>query len=269
MGDLQLAITIGIDPQAFGLGPISIRWYGLMYVVGIAIGVVIVQRVATRLGASVDDLWDLFPFAFVAGLVGGRLYYVVQNDLSDYLRDPLEILAVWHGGMAFFGAIIGVMLAIVLLAWVKGLKLWPTLDAVALFAAIGQPFGRIGNIINGDVLGYSTSLPWGTAYTHERSFAPELGVPYHPAAAYSILANLVLLAALALVIRARVREGVVFATYLVGYSVTQFVVFFWRANTVTAFGLKQAQLTAIVIGVIGILVLVHIAKSRRASDAVR
>ncbi|MCK9487737.1 MAG: prolipoprotein diacylglyceryl transferase [Dehalococcoidia bacterium] len=267
MLDPLLAITIGIDPEALALGPISVRWYGVMYVVGIAVGIMVVQRVAPRLGASVDALWDLFPMAFVAGLLGGRLYYVVQNDPASYLREPARILAFWQGGMAFFGAIIGVTIAIVAFAAVRRLEVWPLLDAVALFAAVGQPFGRIGNIINGDVIGYETSLPWGTIYEHARAFAPELGVAYHPAAAYSILANLVLLAVLSWVIRARVRSGVVFAAYLVGYSVTQFVVFFWRANTITLFGLKQAQLTAIVTGILGALVLVYLLRMRRTSPA--
>lgn len=261
MVDASLAITIGIDPEAVAIGPISIRWYGLMYVAGIVVGILVLQRVAPRLGASVDDLWDLFPVALVAGLLGGRLYYVVQNDPDSYLREPSRILAVWEGGMAFFGAIIGVTIAIGAFAAVKRIAVWPLLDAVALFAAVGQPFGRIGNIINGDVIGDETSLPWGTAYVHERAFSPELGVAYHPAAAYSILANLVLLAVLAWVIRARLRSGVVFAVYLVGYSVTQFVVFFWRANSITLFGLKQAQLTAIVIGVLGTLILVYLARA--------
>lgn len=261
MLDPLLAITIGIDPEAVAIGPISIRWYGLMYVVGITIGTLVVQRVAPRLGASVDDLWDLFPVALVAGLLGGRLYYVVQNDPGSYLRNPFRILAVWEGGMAFFGAIIGVTIAIGAFAAVKRVAVWPLLDAVALVAAVGQPFGRIGNIINGDVIGDETSLPWGTVYVHERAFSPELGVAYHPAAVYSILANLVLLGVLAWVIRTRLRSGVVFAVYLVGYSVTQFVVFFWRANSITLFGLKQAQLTAIVIGALGAVVLLYLARA--------
>jgi len=156
MSSVQLAITIGIDPEAFAIGPLSVRWYGLMYVVGIMAGILVVQRMAPRLGASVDLLWDLFPVALGAGLLGGRLYYVVQNEPLDYLRDPIEIVAVWHGGMAFFGAIIGVTAAIVGFAWRRRADAWPILDAVALFAAVGQPFGRIGNIINGDVIGYPT-----------------------------------------------------------------------------------------------------------------
>ncbi len=239
-------IDINIDPVAFHLGGFAVRWYGIMYVVGIVIGAQLAKRFVRRLGASEDDLWSVFPWAVVFGLIGGRLYYVVQNDQMYFLHHPLQIFAVWNGGMAFFGAIAAVALTIAAFAWRRGLAIWPMLDVAALFAAFGQPFGRIGNIVNGDILGYATHLPWGTAYLNPGSFAPELGVAYQPAAAYEILANLVLIAALVLVVRRGTMPGRVTAAYLAGYSITQFVVFFWRANSITALDLKQAQLTAVV-----------------------
>lgn len=250
-----LAITIGIDPEAVAIGPWSVRWYGLLYIVAIGAGILVAQRVVARLGTDMDTLWDLLPVALIAGLLGGRLYYMVQNDFGSYVAAPLEILAIWNGGMAFFGAVIGVTVAIALFAWNRRAAVWPLLDVVAVIAAVGQPIGRIGNVINGDVIVYPTSVPWATAYTHERAFVPELGVPYHPAAAYALLAGLALLVVMAVIVRLGPRAGTVFATYLVGYSVTQFVVFFWRANSITLFGLKQAQLTAIVVGLVGLAIL--------------
>lgn len=263
----MLTILIGIDPVAISLGPLQIRWYGLMYVLGIGLGLWVVSRFAARLRIHQDDPWEFAPVGLLAGLLGGRLYYVVQNNPSHYLDHPQDILAIWQGGMAFFGAIIAVTVAVIAYArWRHG-PLWAFLDAGVLFAAIGQPIGRIGNIVNGDVIGYPTDLPWGTAYTHAGAFAPELGVAYHPAAAYSILAGLVLLAALFAVLRLR-RPGLVFATYLIGYSVTQFVVFFWRANSITAFGLKQGQLTAIGVALVGLAVLFVLLCRPRDPEAV-
>lgn len=250
-----LSITIGIDPVAFEIGPLSVHWYGVMYVVGIAFAAWVTQRIAPRYGANVDALWDLFPLAIFTGLVGGRLYFVAQDGIVEYLREPGQIFALWDGGMAFFGAIIAVVATILVFAWVRGLSVWPILDVVSVFAVIGQCFGRIGNIVNGDVIGGPTDLPWGTAYTHPDSFAPVAGLPYHPAAAYSILANLVLLGVLYAVWRRWRLTGVTFGTYLVGYSVTQFVIFFWRSNPTVAFGLRQAQLTAIVVGLVGAAII--------------
>ena len=259
----MLTILIDIDPVAIALGPVQIRWYGLMYMVGIWLGLAVVARLAPRLGVTADDVWEFAGIGVIAGLLGGRLYYVVQNHPSHYLEHPEDILAVWQGGMAFFGAIIAVAAAVIVFARWRGRSVWPFLDAGALFAAIGQPIGRIGNIVNGDVIGYPTDVPWGTAYANEGAFVPQLGVAYHPAAAYSILAGLVLLGVLFAVVRLR-RPGVTFATYLIGYSLTQFVIFFWRANSITAFGLKQAQLTAIGVGLVGLAVLLLLQRARRA-----
>src|SRR5690606_730340 len=250
-----LSITIGIDPVAFSIGGVDVHWYGLMYIVGISFAAWVTSRIAGRMGADVDALWDLFPIAIFTGLAGGRLYFVLQDGFGDYLRNPGDIIALWDGGMAFFGAIIAVVATIIVFARIRGLSVWPMFDVISVFAVIGQMFGRVGNIVNGDVIGSATTAAWGTAYTHADSFAPELGVPYHPAAAYSILANLVLLGVLYAVFRRWRYTGVTFGTYLVGYSVTQFVIFFWRSNSITACGLKQAQLTAIVVGLIGAAIL--------------
>ena len=250
-----LSITIGIDPVAFSIGGLEVHWYGIMYVVGISIAAWVVTKIAGRMGADLDALWDLFPIAIFTGLAGGRLYFVVQDGITDYLKHPGDIVAVWDGGMAFFGAIMAVVATIFVFARVRGISPWPLFDVISVFAVIGQMFGRIGNIVNGDVIGAETSVPWGTAYTHPDSFAPLLNVPYHPAAAYSILANVVLLGVLYLAWRRYRYTGVTFGTYLIGYSVTQFVIFFWRNNSITAFGLKQAQLTAIVIGLLGAAIL--------------
>ncbi len=248
-------IRIGIDPTAFHIGPVAIHWYGLFYVVAIIVGVEIARRYVTTFGADEDELWGFLPWAIGAGLLGGRLYYVLQNRQGYYLSNPEHILAAWEGGMAFFGAIGAVLIAAIIYAYRHRISLLPMLDVAAIFAAVGQPIGRIGNIINGDILGYQTSLPWGTAYTHPDSFAPQLGVAYQPAAAYEIIANLLLIGLMWLVLR-RVRwPGLAAATYLLGYSVTQFIVFFERSNSIAAFGLKQAQLTAIVTFVFSLLLI--------------
>lgn len=270
MSSFALAvIRIGIDPTAFHLGPVAIHWYGLFYVVAIIIGVEIARRYVTTFGANEDELWGFLPWAIGAGLLGGRLYYVVQNRQGYYLSNPEHILAAWEGGMAFFGAIGAVLIAAVIYARINKISLLPMLDVAAIFAAVGQPIGRLGNIVNGDILGYETSLPWGTAYTHPDSFAPQLGVAYHPAAAYEIIANLLLLGFLYVVLRRRRWPGLAASLYLLGYSVTQFIVFFGRSNSIAALGLKQAQLTAIVVFLLSLVLLritYQLFRKRRTSE---
>ena len=118
------------------------------------------------------------------------------------------------------------------------------LDVAALFAIVGQFFGRIGNIINGDVIGYQTNLPWGVVYANPNSFAARHDVAYQPAAAYEAIIDILLFGMLWF-LRKKVKPGILFFIYIIGYSVSQIIVFTWRDNDVIFMGLKQAQLTAI------------------------
>ncbi len=264
---LIASITIGINPTAFHLGPIAFRWYGIMYVVAIFVGANVAKRYVTAFGADEDQLWDLFPWAVGAGLLGGRLYYVVQNRQSYYLHNPQHILAFWEGGMAFFGAIFAVAACLLIYAYIHKISLLPILDVAAVFAAVGQPLGRIGNIINGDIVGKVTDLPWGTVYTNPNTFAPQTGVAYHPAAAYEIIANLILLGVMWWVLHRWRPPGFAAALYLIGYSVTQFAVFFWRDQSITALGLRQAQLTAIVVFIFGLAFAVWVFRHKQSQPA--
>jgi phosphatidylglycerol:prolipoprotein diacylglycerol transferase len=146
--------------------------------------------------------------------------------------------------MAFYGAVFAVVIVLVVLAWHNRFPIWIFLDFAALFAVVGQFFGRIGNFINGDVIGYPTNLPWGVIYTNSNSFAPQHDIAYQPAAAYEAIIN-VLLFVLLWNLRRRVRPGILFFVYIFGYSLSQIIVFTWRDNEVILFGLKQAQMTAI------------------------
>ena len=124
------------------------------------------------------------------------------------------------------------------------LSVWKFLDVAVLFAAVGQFFGRIGNIINGDVLGYPTTLPWGFMYTNPNSFAPSHDIAYQPAAVYEAIINIIIFVILWR-LRHKFRDGILFFIYIFLYSLSQVLIFFVRDNEVILFGLKQAQLTAI------------------------
>ena len=242
--------VVDIDPVIVHLGPIALRWYGLLYVVGIFVGLRVALPYARSIGLDEDTAWAVFGPALICGLLGGRLYYVIQSDLGGYLREPWRILATWEGGMAFFGAVFGATGAIAFVAWRRHLSretLGKLLDGAALFAAVGQAFGRVGNIINGDVLGPPTSLPWGVAYVNAGTFAPQRGVAYHPAAVYELLFNLLLIAVLWALRHRLPRPGLLFVTYLGLYCVGQVLIFFWRNNDVLLLGLRQGQLTALAV----------------------
>ena len=265
-------IVIDIDPVLLYInGAPLIRWYGVMFVVGMLVAVTAAVKYGQEKGLSEDDFWTIFWPATIAGLVGARLYYVAQSDPLSYLAQPWRILATWEGGLAFYGAIFGAALAILVVCYLRRLSIWDVLDVGAIFGVVGQTFGRIGNMFNGDIVGYPTTLPWGFIYAHPNSFVADRALPLHgtmsfpisiissdvaaslgltayqPAAVYEFFFNIALFTFLWR-IRGRVKTpGLLFATWLVIYSAGQFLLFFVRDNVVLYYGLKQAQLTAIAV----------------------
>ena len=254
---MPLVITFPFSPIAVQFWIVTIRWYGVGYAVAFLVGLWLVGRYM-RYRDITEASWGTLAFwSIVLGLVGARLYYDVQNGFGYYLTHPQDILAVWQGGMAYFGAVFTVPFLVFIWTRVRRLPFWVFADAAALFAAVGQPIGRLGNIVNGDIVGYPSDLPWAMRYTHPQSLAPQLGVAYQPAAAYELLLGLVMLTVLLLLWRyRRPQPGALFVLYLPMYAVSQFIVFFWRANSITAFGLKQAQLSAIVLFALSMVVVV-------------
>src|SRR5579871_420377 len=272
--------VINIDPIAFSIGPVAIHWYGIMYVVAITVALWVLFRYTRKQGIHEEQIWGIFFWTVIAGLIGGRLYFVIQqpNLVSNYLLRPINIIAVWDGGMAFYGAVFLGTLTLFLIAPRYGIDRFFAIDCGALFAAIGQPFGRIGNIINGDILGQAVSNgavnvpaqtcahapciayvsdahiqpPWSLVYLNAHNTFVTPGIAYQPAQIYEILFNLaILVILLPLCYRLpRIKAGYFFALYLALYSVSQFIVFFLRGTEPTTpfLGinfLKQAQWTAL------------------------
>lgn len=246
-------IKIGIDPVLIRLGPIAVHWYGIMYVVGISAGLYVALRYAEHHGITRDLAYEIFWPVLIGSLVGGRLYYVVQSNFGWYLQHPAQILATWEGGMAFYGAVFLGGITAFVVCRIKGVSFARVLDVAALFIPLAQTFGRIGNIINGDIVGYPSNLPWATQYTNpNNTFIPSHTIAYQPAAAYELLFSLALFG-LIWAVRNRFRiPGTLFELWLVVYSIGQFFLFFGRQNVIVMFGLKQAQLTAIAVIVLSI-----------------
>jgi phosphatidylglycerol:prolipoprotein diacylglycerol transferase len=251
-------IYINIDPVLVHLGPLALRWYGLMYVVGIIMGLWIIRGYTERNGIDQDMVYRILWWCIAAGLIGGRLYFVIQqpNLVDYYLKNPIHIIATWEGGMAFYGAIFLVIPTLIWRARVERINPLVLVDAGVLFAAAGQIFGRIGNLINGDIIGYPSTLPWSTVYQNPNSWAclnpATCNVPVQPAAGYELLINLVLLATMLYLAKRVRRPGILMLVYLYSYAITQFLIFFTRANDIVSFlginaGLKQAQWTSLVV----------------------
>jgi phosphatidylglycerol---prolipoprotein diacylglyceryl transferase len=254
-------ITINIDPVLFSIGSLSVRWYGLMYIVGITVGLLVAWPYSKSKGIASDQMEKIVLYTVPAGFVGARLYYDLQQPLEQFVSQPWRLIAVWEGGMAFYGAIFAVVITIIILTWRMKIPVWKFLDTAVIFAAVGQFFGRIGNIINGDVLGYPTTLPWGFIYAHPNSFAPRHDIAYQPAAVYEALINIILFSIL-WVLRNRVKPGILFFVYIIGYSLSQIIVFFWRDNEILFLGLKQAQVTAIGVIIAAVILFIYYSRQR-------
>jgi phosphatidylglycerol---prolipoprotein diacylglyceryl transferase len=262
-------ITINVDP-VLHLGPLPIHWYGIMYAVAFLVAYQFgVLPYAIRRGLPKAVAEKITVWTIIFGLLGGRLYYVVQQpDLwQNYVLHPINIIAFWQGGMAFFGAIIVGFATLAICAWRYGYNPWIALDGGVLFAVVGQPIGRIGNIINGDILGAPSTLPWATAYSnmnavlqpHFSLCTPAQCIAYQPAAAYEALGTILIGVILYVLFRRNPRPGVLAITYVGLYAISQLILFQFRASEPPGpLGLREAQWTSIAMLVIAVPALYFI-----------
>jgi len=218
-----------IDPVAFWIGPLPVKWYGLAYVAGLVLGRFYVRQLL-RQGRlwpnekrpfALEQADDLLLYMTVGVLLGGRLGYVLFYQPLLYLTDPLEVVAVWHGGMSFHGALLGSIIAIILFARRVGAYVWSVMDLCAAATPMGLFFGRLANFINGELWGRVSDVPWAMVF-------PGFGAgpfPRHPSQLYeATLEGVVLFAVLWWLTHSKLalrRPGVVAGAFLAGYGLAR------------------------------------------------
>jgi phosphatidylglycerol:prolipoprotein diacylglycerol transferase len=252
-----------IDPVFLELGPLQLRWYGLMYMVSFIIGYFLLKRYARAKAVKLsgDDVYDLLFFLILGVMIGGRLGYVLFYDLHGYLEAPLQILYIWQGGMSFHGGFLGVLAAVYFLCRRRGWSFPETADLVCAVAPVGLGLVRLGNFINGELFGRPTTLPWGVIF-------PEGGpLARHPSQIYeALLEGLVLLIVLGWLYRKNLRPGTV-AWALIGlYGLFRFMVEFVREpDSHIGFDLgplTRGQLLTLPMMVVGLAMMFTYARQR-------
>lgn len=220
-----------LDPWAIHFsGNFGIRWYGLAYLAGFLLGGFILTRWARRgrLAIPPEEVPTFLAYAIAGVVIGGRLGYCLLYEPSYVFHHPLEILALWHGGMASHGGIAGLILALCLFARQRHLSVLPLLDAAAVTGPLGIAFGRIANFVNGELWGRPARVPWAVIFP-QAPLVNGLQVPRHPSQIYAagIEGLLVFLIAQWIYLRTP-RPGLTTATVCIAYGTGRFIDEFWR-----------------------------------------
>ncbi len=257
-----MAITLNpISPVAFSLFGLDVRWYALAYVAGFVVGYWLFKRLMRAENAVVKldkkQLDDLLTWVVFGVILGGRFGYVLFYDLGYFLAHPLEIFAVWHGGMSFHGGLIGVIISTFLFAKARKLNPWSVLDLMAVVAPIGLFFGRIANFINREVMGRPTDVPWAVVFNGDTP------VPRHPSPLYEAATEGILLFLIMYYLynhtRLRARPGALAGIMGMGYATFRMFCELFRAPDVqigflTTWGLTMGQLLSLIMFFCGALI---------------
>lgn len=248
-----------LSPIAISLGPIEIRWYGIIIGIGIALALILVMREAERRGLQKDLFADLMLWAIPIAIISARIYYVIfQWDY--YSQNPGDIIKIWEGGIAIHGALIGAVITTYVFAKKRGVSFWKLADIAAPSIILGQAIGRWGNFMNQEAHGGEVT----------RSFLEGLHLPefiinqmyingayYHPTFLYESLWNIVGFVILLLLRRVNLRRGELFLTYVIWYSIGRFFVEGLRTDSLMLTeNLRIAQTISIVLVIAAVILLV-------------
>ena len=261
----SLAVFTSPGPLVFQLGPFSLRWYGLLIAAAVLVGLMLAMQLARRRGIDSALVADLLPVLVVGSVIGARLYYVAL-EWRQYQGRWSDILAIWRGGIAIHGALIGGVLATILFCRSRRQAFWPLLDVLVPSVALGQAIGRWGNFFNSEAFGLPTDLPWQLTIPRTQrpvEFLERTG--FHPTFLYESLWNLGVCALLLLLFRRasrgriRLPAGALSCVYLMAYSSGRVWIEGLRIDPLCLFatppfcegGLRMAQLVSLLLIALG------------------
>ena len=239
-------------PILWRIGPITIRWYGLLIAIAVLIGVSLSQYLAKRRNVNPELLSDLSIWLVIGAIPAARLYYVLFQ-WPEYAQHPERIIAIWQGGIAIHGAILGGLVAALIFAKLKQVSFWQLADLVAPSLILGQAIGRWGNFFNSEAFGDPTNLPWKLYIPVDRRPPDFINNEYfHPTFLYESLWDLMVFALLiTLFIRSlqgkpRLKIGTLFLTYLAAYSLGRLWIEGLRTDSLMLGPLRMAQVVSLI-----------------------
>ncbi|WP_396810496.1 prolipoprotein diacylglyceryl transferase [Microcoleus sp. FACHB-SPT15] len=262
MSSLTLAFQFASPgPILFELGPFAIRWYGLLIASAVLIGVSLSQDLAKRRNVNPDLLGDLAIWLVLSAIPAARLYYVLF-EWEQYSKRPDQIIAIWNGGIAIHGAIIGGTLAALIFARLKKVSIWQLADLVVPSLILGQAIGRWGNFFNSEAFGRPTNMPWKLYIPPQQRPLEFINFEYfHPTFLYESLWNLMVFGILMTLFfrdlkkRSHLKVGTLALIYMVAYSAGRVWIEGFRTDSLMIGPLRIAQivsLSAIALGLLGL-----------------
>ncbi|KQL33305.1 MULTISPECIES: prolipoprotein diacylglyceryl transferase [Bacillaceae] len=249
-----------IDPVAFSLGPLEVRWYGVIIALGIILAFIVAQREMVKRGFHPEYLTDLLIWAVPLAIVGARIYYVIFK-WDFYSQNPEKIIQIWNGGIAIHGALIASFLTAYFFTKKRGTSFWKLTDVVAPSLLIGQAVGRWGNFMNQEAHGGEVT----------RTFLENLMLPnwiieqmyidgkyYHPTFLYESVWNIIGVIILISLRKVNLRRGEIFLLYIIWYSVGRFFIEGMRTDSLYLIGdLRTAQVVSLLGIIIALILLVY------------
>ncbi len=251
-------IEWNINPEIVRIGAFAIRWYGLLFVLSFLVGMEIMSWIFRQEKKNKKDLEDLAWYVILGTIIGARLGHCLFYNPSYYLSNPLEILAVWHGGLASHGAAIGILIAIYIYTKkTEGISYLWIFDRLVITVALGGAFIRIGNLMNSEIYGKPTNSNWGFIFTAVDD------LPRHPTQIYEALAYFIIFIILFLLYkykRERLKEGELFGYFLIGVFGFRIFVEYFKENQEAfeySLPLNMGQLLSIPLVIFGLYLVIR------------
>lgn len=257
-------ITWDVGPELLNIGPLSVRWYGLLFAMAFIVGFQIMQWMYKRENKPVSDVEQLAIYMILGTVIGARLGHCLFYNPEYYLANPLEILMVWKGGLASHGASIGILISLYIYTKKKKVSFLWQMDRVVVATALGGSFIRLGNLFNSEIIGKATDVPWAFIFTKVDN------VPRHPTQLYESLGYLIIFIILFFIYKNKYKQlndGFIFGLFLILLFTFRIFVEFFKENQ-TGFeegmAFNMGQLLSVPFVILGIILIVRSLKKTKS-----